>query len=92
VFVDFTAAWCVTCQANKRLVLYSDRVTAAFGAAGVTLLRADWTRRDDRITRELARFERNGVPMYLLYRHAGAPELLPEVLTQDTVLAALSNP
>ena len=61
-------------------------------AAGGTLLRADWTRRDDRITRELARFERNGVPMYLLYRHAGAPELLPEVLTQDTVLAALSNP
>src|SRR6266850_105840 len=47
VFVDFTAAWCVTCQANKRLVLYSDRVAAAFGAKGVALLKADWTNRND---------------------------------------------
>jgi thiol:disulfide interchange protein/DsbC/DsbD-like thiol-disulfide interchange protein len=91
VFVDFTAAWCVTCQANKRLVLYSKRVAAAFAARGVTLLRADWTNRNDAIARELARFGRNGVPLYVLYDSSGQPRVLPEILTESTVLDALSN-
>jgi thiol:disulfide interchange protein/DsbC/DsbD-like thiol-disulfide interchange protein len=91
VFVDFTAAWCVTCQANKRLVLYSPRVGAAFGAGGVTLLRADWTNRDDAIGRELNRFERNGVPLYVLYDGRGRPRVLPEILTEAVVLEALSR-
>jgi thiol:disulfide interchange protein len=91
VFVDFTAAWCVTCQANKRLVLYSKPVAAAFAARRVTLLRADWTNRNDEIARELARFGRSGVPLYVLYDSSGKPRVLPEILTEGVVLDALSN-
>ncbi|MGH8670900.1 MAG: protein-disulfide reductase DsbD family protein, partial [Burkholderiales bacterium] len=64
VFVDFTAAWCVTCQANKRLVLHSAAVAQRFRELGVVTLRADWTRYDPVITRALAEFDRNGVPLY----------------------------
>ncbi len=91
VFIDFTAAWCVTCQANKRLVLASDSVREAFAKRGVTLLRADWTSRDDEITRELARFNRNGVPLYVLYDRNGATHVLPELLTERIVLDALDR-
>jgi len=91
VFVDFTAAWCVTCQANKRLVLSRDSVKAALAQRGVTMLRADWTNRDDEVTRELARFNRNGVPLYVLYDRRGAPHVLPELLTERIVLDALAR-
>jgi thiol:disulfide interchange protein len=91
VFVDFTAAWCVTCQVNKRLVLERDDVLAAFRAREVELVRADWTRRDDEITRALAALGRNGVPVYVLYKPGRAPLLLPEVLTRERVLAALDE-
>jgi thiol:disulfide interchange protein DsbD len=91
VFVDFTAAWCLTCQANKRLVLHSSRVAAAFASRGVTLLRADWTNRNDAIAHELARFGRTGVPLYVLYDSRGRPHLLPEILTEGAVLEALSD-
>ena len=91
VFVDFTAAWCVTCQVNKRLVLGRDDVLAAFRARKVELVRADWTRHDDEITRALAALGRSGVPVYVLYRPGRAPVLLPEVLTRERVLAALDE-
>ncbi len=91
LFVDFTAAWCVTCQANKRLVLTSEKVRNAFAQRGVTLMRADWTNRDDEITRELARFGRNGVPLYVLYDGNGRSELLPELLSERLVLEALAR-
>jgi thiol:disulfide interchange protein DsbD len=91
LFVDFTAAWCVTCQANKRLVLASETVRAAFVQHGVTLMRADWTSRDDEITRELARFSRNGVPLYVLYNGSGRSEVLPELLSERLVLEALAR-
>jgi thiol:disulfide interchange protein DsbD len=91
VFVDFTAAWCVTCQANKRLVLGRDSVREAFAQRGVALLRADWTNRDDEITRELARFNRNGVPLYVLYGRNGATQVLPELLSERVVLEALAR-
>ncbi|MGE0310408.1 MAG: protein-disulfide reductase DsbD family protein [Lautropia sp.] len=90
VFVDFTAAWCISCQANKKLVLERDAVLDAFTQRHAVLLRADWTRRDPSITRELARHGRNGVPLYLWIPRAGeVPVVLPELLTIDTVLAAL---
>jgi thiol:disulfide interchange protein DsbD len=91
LFVDFTAAWCVTCQANKRLVLGRDSVREAFAQRGVTLMRADWTNRDDEITRELARFNRNGVPLYVLYDGNGGAQVLPELLTEGVVLDALAR-
>lgn len=89
VFVDFTAAWCVTCQANKRLVLETDAVRRGFAEKGIVLLRADWTRRDETIAAALAELGRSGVPVYVLYRPGSAPQLLPELLTQQTVLGAL---
>jgi thiol:disulfide interchange protein DsbD len=80
----------VTCQANKRLVLNGANVERAFADKRVVLLRADWTQRDDAITQELARFQRNGVPLYVLYDRAGRPRILPELLTERTVLDALA--
>ncbi len=92
VFVDFTAAWCVTCQVNKRVVLQSESVEQAFAARGVARMRADWTHRDEAITRALARLGRSGVPVYVVYpAGGGAPELLPELLTREIVLAALDR-
>jgi thiol:disulfide interchange protein DsbD len=90
VFVDFTAAWCITCQANRRIVLNDDRVVNAFRAGGVVLMEADWTRRDEAISRELTRFARSGVPMYVLYDRAGNPHLLPEILSTQGLLDALA--
>ncbi len=91
VFVDFTAAWCVTCQINKRTVLDTDRVRARFAADGVVLMRADWTSRDERITQALAEFGRNGVPLYVLYDRSGKSALLPQLLTPGIVFDALDK-
>lgn len=91
VFVDFTAAWCVTCQANKRLVLTSGAVTRALADKRVVLMRADWTNRDPAITQELARFKRNGVPLYVLYDGKGGARILPELLTEGIVTRALAS-
>jgi len=96
VFVDFTAAWCVTCQVNKRTTLADASVQAAFAAKQVLLMRADWTRRDSAISAELSRLQRSGVPVYALYAPGAAtPVLLPELLTVANVqaaIAALPNP
>ena len=92
VFVDFTAAWCVTCQVNKRVALGNSDVVKAFTARGVVPLRADWTRQDPRITATLAALGRNAVPVYALYVPGEpAPRLLPEVLTPSVVLTELSH-
>jgi thiol:disulfide interchange protein DsbD len=92
VFVDFTAAWCVTCQVNKRVALNNADVVKAFAAHGLTPLKADWTRRDPRITAELASLGRNAIPVYAIYLPGGeAPRLLPEVLTPSLVLEEVSR-
>ena len=91
VFVDFTAAWCVTCQVNKRLVLNTDAVRQAFAQGKVALVRADWTRRDPVIGAALAALGRDGVPVYVLYRPDKAPLLLSELLSKQEVLAAIGT-
>lgn len=92
VFVDFTAAWCVTCQVNKRLVLNRDAVQARFRDRGVVTMVADWTNRDPRISQALDALGRSGVPVYVLYPAAGgAPVLLPELLTVSLVLDAIDE-
>jgi thiol:disulfide interchange protein len=94
VFVDFTAAWCVTCQVNKRSTLNDAALMADMATARVALLRADWTRRDATISNELSRLGRNGVPVYAIYRAGQGkdqqPTLLPELLTVQTVRDALA--
>jgi thiol:disulfide interchange protein DsbD len=91
VFVDFTAAWCVTCQANKKWVLDTDDVQQAFAHHGVVLMRADWTRADPAITQALAALGRNGVPVYAFYRFGKPPRLLPELLKKELVFEALNS-
>ncbi|HSV79170.1 MAG TPA: thioredoxin family protein, partial [Ramlibacter sp.] len=78
VFVDFTAAWCVTCQYNKKTTLVRPEVLADFRAGNYALLRADWTRRDPTVTAALAALGRNGVPVYALHGKASAPVVLSE--------------
>jgi thiol:disulfide interchange protein DsbD len=90
VFVDFTAAWCVTCQYNKKTTLANAEVLADFAARKVTLLRADWTRRDSAITAALAQLGRNGVPVYVLYQTGRAPVVLSEILSATEVHKALA--
>jgi len=90
VFIDFTAAWCVTCQVNKKVVLETATVREAFAAKKVVLMRADWTRRDPEITAALAEFGRNGVPVYALYAPGKPAVLLPEILRTQIVLDALN--
>ncbi|WP_159915010.1 protein-disulfide reductase DsbD [Pantoea sp. 18069] len=89
VFVDFTAAWCVTCQVNKHTTLNRDEVRADFAARGVALLRADWTRRDPAITQALAALGRSGVPVYVLYAPGKPPHVMTELLSPAEVRSAL---
>ncbi|HET7798409.1 MAG TPA: thioredoxin family protein, partial [Nevskia sp.] len=89
VFINFTADWCITCKINERVALDSASVKAAFAERNVIWLVGDWTREDPLITRTLERFGRSGVPLYLLYGDGAEPQVLPQVLTPATVLAAL---
>ena len=91
VFVDFTAAWCVTCQINKQTTLNQPEVLADFAAKQVRLMRADWTRRDPAISRALAELGRSGVPVYVLYAPNRAPQVLSELLSVEQVRQALTQ-
>jgi thiol:disulfide interchange protein DsbD len=91
VFVDFTAAWCVTCQYNKKTTLANAEVLASFAAKKVTLLRADWTRRDPAITAALAQLGRNGVPVYVLHAPGRAPQVFSEILSASALKEALAT-
>ena len=83
VLVDFTAAWCVTCQYNKKTALANSAVLADVDAKNVALLRADWTRRDPAVTAALRALGRSGVPVYVIYKPGRAPVLLSEILSVD---------
>jgi thiol:disulfide interchange protein DsbD len=91
VFVDFTAAWCITCQYNKKTTLAKPEVLADFAAKQVTLLRADWTRRDPAISQALSTLGRSGVPVYVLYQNGQAPVVMSEILGVDELRAALAR-
>ena len=91
VFVDFTAAWCVTCQYNKKTTLANAEVLADMDAKNVALLRADWTRRDPAVTQALAELGRSGVPVYVIYKPGHAPVVLSEILSVRDVRAELAK-
>ncbi len=91
VFVDFTAAWCITCQANKLTTLRTERVQRAFAETHTAQLVADWTNRDAEIAAELARYGRSGVPLYLLFPPEGEAIVLNEILTERHVVDALAR-
>jgi thiol:disulfide interchange protein DsbD len=92
VFVDFTAAWCITCKFNEKAVLDSADVRAAFQRHGVTKLVADWTNGDPEITKLLQQFGRPGVPLYVLYPGRSAePIVFPELITKSMILEKLET-
>jgi thiol:disulfide interchange protein len=92
VFVDFTAAWCITCLVNERVALETPAARKAFEQAGVVKLKGDWTNRDAEITAVLKELGRAGVPLYLLWAPgADRPKILPQVLTESLVLSELSS-
>ncbi len=93
VFVDFTAAWCLSCQVNERVALHTGTVERAFADQKVVLLRADWTSRNAEITAVLASFGRSGVPLYVMYpsKTTEPAELLPAVLTPGVVVSAVQR-
>lgn len=93
VFLNFTAAWCISCLVNERVALSNSEVTRAFDQSGITYLKGDWTNRDADITEILSRFGRSGVPLYVFYP-AGAnskPIELPQILTPEIVLSTIKQ-
>jgi thiol:disulfide interchange protein DsbD len=89
VFVNFTAAWCITCLMNERVALSTAEVKQAMIDKNVAYLKADWTNRDPEIAKTLASFGRSGVPLYVYYGpKAAAPQVLPQLLTPGLVAAA----
>jgi thiol:disulfide interchange protein len=91
VFVDFTAAWCITCKFNEATVLESEPVREAFRRNGIVKLKADWTNADPAITKILKQFGRPGVPFYVLYPAGRSPITFPELLTRSIVLDKLET-
>jgi thiol:disulfide interchange protein len=89
VFVDFTADWCISCHANEKVALEPQEVDQHFRAGKPIFLIGDYTRKDPRITAELKKFGRSGVPMYVLYKANGQTVVLPETLTPQIVLDAI---
>ena len=91
VFLNLTAAWCITCLVNERVALSERAVLDAFNNSGITYLKGDWTNQDDRITKLLAEFGRSGVPLYVIYPKGAnaSPVVLPQILTPKIVLAAI---
>lgn len=92
VFVNFTADWCITCKANELVALNTDKVRTLFVQKGVTRLKADWTRRDEKIARTIESFNRSGVPLYLWYPDPdnASPEILPQLLTEQMLVDRLT--
>ena len=92
VFVNATAAWCITCLVNEQVALSGESLKEEFAARAVVALKADWTNQNPEITSLLAEHGRNGVPLYLYYAPgAEQAEVLPQILTESIVLAALES-
>ena len=90
VYVDFTARWCATCQVNKRVYTQAD-VAQALSSAGVVMLKADWTKKDEIIAQELGKYGRTGIPLNVFLKAGQPPAILSEALTGTEVLAALKS-
>lgn len=91
VFVNLTAAWCITCLVNERVALRSERITEAFNSRGIVYLKGDWTNGNPEITALLKSFNRAGVPLYVIYNGKAEPQVLPQFLTENIVLEGIAS-
>ena len=92
VFVNATAAWCITCLVNEKVALSSGEIERAFSERKIAALKADWTNQNPEISALLAAHGRDGVPLYLYFAPGSdTPKVLPQLLTQSTVMAALTE-
>ncbi|HEY8940879.1 MAG TPA: thioredoxin family protein [Cellvibrio sp.] len=93
VFLNFTASWCISCLVNERVALGTDAVKKQFEQQGIVYLKGDWTNKDPQITAFLKKFNRSGVPLYVFYPagQVDSPKELPQILTPDLVIAAVSG-
>ena len=93
VFVNMTAAWCITCLANEQTTLSTDRVMQAMNDNDITYMKGDWTNEDPEITAVLEYFNRPSVPLYVLYPGDSSKELiiLPQILTPGILVRAFEN-
>ena len=91
MFVNMTAAWCVTCLVNERVAIGTDAVRHEFAERHIAYLKGDWTRQDPQITAYLRANGRDGVPLYVYYPPRGAPTVLPQILTENTLLRELER-
>ena len=91
IFVNFTAAWCITCLVNERFALSDAEVAEALTASNTVYMKADWTNRDPEITAAIHALGRDGVPVYVLYAPNAGPVLLPQILTPGRIIDALNG-
>ena len=91
IFVNFTAAWCITCLMNERVIFSNGEFVERFEASGAVYMKGDWTNRNAEVARALERFNRPGVPLYVVYRAGREPLVLPQVLTTDVLLNAIEE-
>ncbi|MEJ2053000.1 MAG: thioredoxin family protein [Calditrichaceae bacterium] len=93
VFIDFTAAWCLSCQVNEQVAFSSQEVQDKFEELNIRTFKADWTSHDENVTRALAKYGRNSVPLYVLHsgKTGDEPKVLPEIITPGIILNALND-
>jgi thiol:disulfide interchange protein DsbD len=89
VFVNMTADWCITCLVNERVALDTSAAQATMQKYQLSYLKGDWTRQDQAISRYLRQYGRDGVPLYVLYFPGHQGQVLPQMLTPDTLENAL---
>lgn len=92
VFINLTADWCITCLVNERVALGSDKVAQLMDDQGIAYLKGDWTNNDPQITALLNKYQRSGVPLYLVYpRGSGPAQILPQILSESIIIEALTK-
>ena len=85
-FINYTAAWCITCQANEKIALSSVKVQNYFKSQDITYLKADWTNKSPEILESLKKYGRTGVPLYIYWKPSiGEPIVLPAILTEKII-------
>ena len=88
--INFTAAWCITCQTNEKTALAREKVKEYLAEENITYIKADWTNRNEDIAIGLAKYERTGIPLYIFWKPGmRGSKILPAVLTEDSLIKSM---